>query len=132
MWPFRRPEQESSLGAAGENLARRFLKKAGLKILAANYRCPVGEADLLALDVSTRRRCGVETIVVVEVKTRSDDHYTSPEAAVDARKREKLRKVARYYTAARDAREYNVRFDIVSIVLRPGEKPQIKHIIDAF
>ncbi len=132
MWPFRRPDKASSLGAAGEKLACRFLKKAGLKILAANYRCPSGEADLLALDSSTRAACGAETIVVVEVKTRSDDHYTDPESAVDARKRQKLRSVAKYYAGVRGAQDFNIRFDIVSIVMRPGQEPQIKHIIDAF
>ena len=120
------------MGAAGEKLARRHLRNAGLKILAQNYRCPAGEADLLALDASTRSTDGVETIVVVEVKTRSDDHYTDPESAVDARKRDKLRKIARYYASAHRAGDLNIRFDIVSIVIRPGTEPQIKHIVGAF
>ena len=52
MWPFtrRRGDDESSLGKTGEKLAAKFLKKRGLKILATNYRCPAGEADLIALD----------------------------------------------------------------------------------
>jgi len=61
-----------ALGDRGEALARRFLKKAGLQILATNYRCPAGEIDIIALDPSTRQTpAGAETIVFVEVKTRS-------------------------------------------------------------
>lgn len=129
MWPFGRHE---GLGSRGEALARRFLKRRGLKILARNYRCPAGEIDLIALDASTRRSAGAETIAFVEVKTRSSDRYTDPEAAVDAEKRRRLKKVAETYLAARDAGGLNVRFDVVAVVARPGEKPQVRHIPDAF
>jgi putative endonuclease len=120
------------LGGRGEKLARQFLKRAGLKILAENYRCPAGEADLIALDASTQKTTGAQTIALVEVKTRSGDHYTDPESAVDSRKRRKMRKVAEHYLASRRAGDFNLRFDIVSVVIRPGEGPQVKHIPGAF
>ena len=132
MWPFRRSSSQSPLGPAGEKLARQFLKGAGLKILAENYRCPAGEADLIALDPSTAGTVGAETIAVVEVKTRCSDRYTDPESAVDSRKRLRLRKVADYYLQAHRGGDFNVRFDIVSIGLRDGQEPQIKHIPGAF
>lgn len=129
MWPFAKCKD---LGRRGEDVARRFLKRQGLKILARNYRCRAGEVDLIALDRSTRRQMGAETVAFVEVKTRSSDRYTDPEFAVDARKRDHLVKVARHYLAHHDAADLNVRFDVLAIVISGGEKPQVKYIPNAF
>ncbi len=128
-WPFGRTKP---LGPRGEALARRSLRRAGLKVLARNYRCPAGEIDLIALDRSTRAATGAETIVFIEVKTRSGSGLAEPEAAVDARKRRQVRRVADYYLAHHPAASYAVRFDIVSVVCREGAKPRIRHIPDAF
>jgi putative endonuclease len=139
VWPFARrrsgrtPEDGSAeLGRRGEKLAREVLRKQGLQILARNYRCPAGEADLIALDPSTRKECGAETIAFVEVKTRASDRYTPPEAAVNQDKRRRMRRVADYYLASRKAEDFAVRFDIVSIVIRPGQEPEVRHIPGAF
>ena len=132
MWPFRGRCDGGDVGRRGERLARRILRKGGMKILATNYRCPAGEVDLIALDRSTRKAMGAETLVFVEVKTRTSDRYTDPEAAVNSDKQRRIRKVAGYYRTRRGAEDYNVRYDIVSVVLRPGAEPQIKHIPDAF
>ena len=137
MWPFRREgnknddsppvtPRKTGLGPRGEKLARKYLKQTGLKILVTNYRCPAGEADLIALDK------GADTIAVVEVKTRSSDRYVAPESAVTAEKQRRLRRIAQYYLSTNDTGEMAVRFDVVSIVLRPGEKPDIRYIPDAF
>ena len=131
MWPFRR-RLPPPLGPRGEKLALRFLKRRGLKLLARNYRCPAGEADLILLDVSTRRESGAETIAFVEVKTRSSARHTDPQAAVDTEKRRRLRKVAKCYLAERRAEDFNVRFDIVAIIARDGKTPQIEYIPQAF
>ena len=128
MWPFGRPLP--SLGQRGERLAAKHLQRQGLKILARNYRCPVGEADLIALDRSTKR-LGAETIVFVEVKSRSSDKYTDPESAVNADKRRRLRRVAAHYVQRRDAHEYNLRFDIVAVIFS-GDTPTVRHTPDAF
>ena len=136
MWPFRKhpagAPKKINLGARGERLARRWLKKRGLKILATNYRCPAGEVDLIILDRSTRKESGAETIAIVEVKTRSSDLHTAPQSAVDAEKRRRLQKVANYYLATRDAAGCNLRFDIVAVVIPPGGKPEVTHIQAAF
>ena len=131
MWPFGRRKQRT-VGQTGERLARRHLKRRGLKILATNYRCPRGEVDLIVLDRSTRREIDAETIAFVEVKTRTSDKYTDPDSAVDADKRRRVENVADHYLAAHDTEEYNIRFDIVSVVLRDGQTPKIDHIPDAF
>ena len=139
MWPFRRkprrdsPDAETArLGRHGERLARKLLRKQGMKIVAQNYRCPAGEADLIALDPSTRKDLGAETIAFVEVKTRTSDRHTPPEAAVNADKRRRMRKVADYYLASRKAQDYAIRFDIVAIVVREGQEPEVRHIPGAF
>lgn len=129
---FRRSAKESDLGRRGEKLAARFLKRRGLKILARNYSCPAGEADLIGLDASTRREIGAETIAIVEVKTRSSDLYADPESSVNWAKRRRLRKIADYYLATRHAENLNVRFDIVSLIVTEGQEPQIKYIPNAF
>ena len=131
MWPFGRRRREL-LGRKGEKLARRFLKHRGMKILVTNYRCATGEVDLIALDRSTRRELKAETLCFVEVKTRSSDRYTDPASAVDADKRRRIRKVADYYLSRHDADDLNVRFDIVSVIIRPGGNPEINYIPDAF
>jgi putative endonuclease len=153
MWPFRRKRRSDStaaggaarpgssgrkpsgsppLGPRGEKIARKFLRARGLKILAENYRCPAGEADLIALDASTRCATGTETIVFVEVKTRASDRTVDPISAVDADKQRRLRRVAGYYMSTRDTAGYALRFDVIAIVAPGGREPRIEHVQDAF
>ena len=135
MWPFARKtrgDATAKLGRRGETLARRHLRKMGLKLLARNYRCPVGEVDLIALDCSTHGQPDCETLVFVEVKTRSSDRHVSPTSAVNADKQQRIRKVARYYLSRRDAAKLAVRFDVISVVIHGEDKASVEHIADAF
>ena len=91
----------------------------------------MGEIDLILLDRSTRKS-GAETIVFVEVKARSSDHYTDPEAAVNAEKKRRLHKIANYYVAHHNAQDYALRFDIVAVICPDGEKPTVRHTPEAF
>jgi putative endonuclease len=135
VWPFRRRSSVAKsaataadtalLGRTGESLARKHLRKAGLRILARNYACAHGEIDLIALDPRD------ETIVFVEVKTRRCDRYTEPYSAVNAEKQRKLRKTAAHYLAAR-GRDLSYRFDVVSITATADAPPRIEHIVSAF
>lgn len=129
MWPFGRSKP---LGPRGEQLARRHLRRAGLKILARNYRCPAGEIDLIALDRAPAAGAAGPTIAFIEVKTRGDDAWTDPESAVDADKRRRIRKAAATYLSQHDTSGFSTRFDIVSVVLRPGAPAVVKHLADAF
>lgn len=135
MWPFRgrpRPRTPQDLGSLGERLALRHLRSLGYKVLARNFRSPDGEADVIALDTSTRTRSGVETIVFVEVKSRASDAAVDPESAVDGRKRRVLAEVARYYLARRDTAGYAVRFDVIAVVVPPRGRPSVRHTVGAF
>jgi len=107
------------LGEQGERLARKYLVKAGYKIVKTNYRTPFGEADIVAKEGAT--------LVFVEVKTRTGDSYGSGAAAVDGQKRRRYVKIAQFYLLREKFSDVNVRFDVIEV--RNG---QIRHIISAF
>ena len=135
MWALlkrRRNAADDNLGARGERIARKAIKRRGLKILTQNYRCPVGELDFIALDRPAKRAGGAETIVFIEVKTRSSDRHTAPQSAVNADKRRRIKKTANYYLNTRKTGGYNLRFDIVAIVIGPDDEPKIDYIQAAF
>lgn len=113
-----------NLGARGERIAARSLKRSGYRIVARNYRCPVGEIDLIALDG--------DTLVFVEVKTRRSSETAFPEVNVHHRKRRKITQVAKYYVATKDAQQHPCRFDVVSVVLGERGAPSIEHFVNAF
>lgn len=112
----------NKLGKEGEAAAVAFLKKRGFKILELNYRTPFGEVDIIARDKNV--------LVFVEVKTRVDTAFGYPFEAVNARKKEKMRKVALSFMKRRK-KEEPARFDVVSIQ-QLGLRSKIEHIQDAF
>ena len=107
------------LGRVGEEKAAEFLKNKGYEIIKANHRSHFGEVDIIAKDG--------DTIVFVEVKTRSGDGYGAPSEAVDYKKREKYFKIATDYLMREGLDDVNCRFDVIEI-----EKGEINHIFDAF
>jgi putative endonuclease len=115
---------EPRLGPTGERIAAKYLRRHGHRILMRNYRCPAGEIDLVAAQG--------DTLVFVEVKTRSSDDLAMPEDAVDAAKRRQILRAARYFLAQMKAQHLPIRFDVVAIVLPPRGAPQIEHFIAAF
>lgn len=114
--------KNQDIGKKGELLAAAFLEKLGYKIVATNWRYSYYEIDLIAKDN--------ETIVVVEVKSRSSDFFSNPEESVDKKKRMKLIKAAEAYIFNNNYTG-ELRFDIISIVFGK-EEPKIYHIKDAF
>ena len=107
------------MGRAGEKRAVKFLKNKGFKILKTNYNTPLGEIDIIAEDK--------ETIVFVEVKTRTSEDYGLPREAVDRRKQEKYYKTATFYLQREKKMERECRFDVVEV-----ENEKINHIFNAF
>lgn len=112
----------NTLGKEGEEIAIKFLKKKGYRIIEKNYRTVFGEIDIIAKDK--------DVIVFLEVKTRVDETFGYPFEAVTRRKREKIKKVALFFLK-RFKRELPARFDVLSINIEDGKK-QIRHIKDAF
>ncbi len=112
------------VGDAGENAACKFLRRGGHRILARNYTCPVGEIDVI---------CHHDrTIVFVEVKTLSDDEAADPEDHVTPAKQRQVERAARFWLAAHGEPDWAYRFDVISVVLTAGDKPAIRHIVEAF
>lgn len=124
------PDSSKDLGARGEKLAVRYLRKQGTKIIARNYRCPAGEGDIIILDKAARE------LAIVEVKTRSEGQRTVPESAVNAEKRRRLRKIGQYYLDTHETGELGMRFDVVSVTIPlaagKSKKPEIRYIPNAF
>jgi len=96
-----------NLGKRGENISVEFLKKQGYKIMARNYRCSLGEIDIVAKDKNV--------LCFVEVKTRKTKEYGLPEQAIDWHKQKKLAKVALTYLKEKKIYRQDLRFDVVSV-----------------
>lgn len=112
----------SLLGSKGEDIAAKFLKDKGYKILSKNFKTSIGEIDIIAEDKGA--------LVFVEVKTRNNTSYGHPFEAVNYRKKEKLKKVALCYLK-NCKKVMPARFDVLSIEM-DGDKAKIEHIADAF
>jgi putative endonuclease len=117
------PSPRTVLGEGGENAAARYLRGLGYRIIERNFRCEVGEVDIIA-------RHG-KTLVFVEVKTREEDD-PAPEDQVSLNKQHQCTKAARSYLSRYGSPQPPARFDVVGIVWPPGQAPQIRHTIDAF
>ena len=113
------------LGDLGEKAAVKFLWDNGLRILEKNYRNEFGEIDIIAEED--------ETVIFLEVKTRTSDSYGSPEEAVDSFKQKHILQSARLYLKTQDVNDRDIRFDVVSIIHNEEtKKNEINWIRDAF
>lgn len=113
-----------TLGARGEKIAAAFLKDRGFRIVARNYRCPLGEVDIVAVDE--------DTIVFVEVKSRSSADAADPEVSVHHEKRRRITRAAKYFVSRKSVHDQPCRFDVVAVVLPERGEPEIEHFKDAF
>jgi putative endonuclease len=111
-------------GELGERAAKKFLQKAGLKFLTANFRSEHGEIDLIFRDG--------DCLCFVEVKTRSSEDWTRPAAAVDARKRKLLSQTSLDYLRLLKNPPVKFRFDIVEVLLTGGEVREVRHLPNVF
>lgn len=112
------------LGRRGEAAAAKFLKRLGYRIAARNYRCPVGEIDIVAVDG--------DTIVFVEVKSRSSADAADPENTVRGTKRRRLTRAAKHFLTRKGVGDPPCRFDVVAIVWPETGAAEVEHFIDAF
>lgn len=117
-------DDRAGLGRAGEQQAVRFLRRRRFRIVTRNYRCPLGEIDVVALDG--------RTVVFVEVKTRSDRRHADPEDAVNFVKQDKLCRAARFFLRHTRSEGRACRFDVVAITRDPAGRMDVEHIPHAF
>ena len=113
------------VGNKGEKLAAKFLKRKGYRIIQQNYKCKLGEIDIIAEHD--------DTIVFVEVKTRQTHEFGSPQSSVTATKRGQISRVALFYVRNKKLVDQSCRFDVIGITFSSGSrKPEIEHIENAF
>ncbi len=109
-------------GKKGEALATTYLKNKGYKIIANNYKTKIGEIDIIAqID---------NTIVFVEVKTRTSSAFGDPLEAINYQKQRKIRNVATYYLKSKGLLDTNCRFDAIAVL--GDDEASIRHIENAF
>lgn len=115
---------KDGVGWYGERVAVRHLEAAGFTIVARNWRCDLGEIDVVALDGST--------VVVCEVKTRSGFEYGSGLEAVTRAKAARLRRLGHRWLVENGPRGVGLRFDVLA-VHRPSRGPaMVEHLRGAF
>ena len=117
-------EARRALGKKGEAVARAFLERGGVRILAANYTCAAGEIDLIG-----RER---EAILFIEVKTRTSEAFGPPQLAVHQRKQRQIVRTAQWFLAEQRMPEVACRFDVLAVTLMSDEPPRIQWVRDAF
>lgn len=112
----------NELGTKGELMAVQFLLAKNYRILTTNWRWQKAEVDIIA-EIEN-------TLVFVEVKTRSSATFMKPEEAVHEKKQQLLIEAAEAYCDANEI-EMELRFDVIAIVDQ-GNKTITKHIEGAF
>ena len=100
---------KKQLGDLGEDISEIFLVKMGYSILKRNYRCRLGEIDLIAKDKNK--------IIFFEVKTRTNLNFGYPEESVNIMKVLKLKKLAIFFAVSENMQNFDMQFDVISINL---------------
>ncbi len=125
------PNEDMSLGAhnleigkRGEVAASEFLRRAGYKIIDKNWKCPFGEADIIAIDD--------DDLVFIEVKTRSSMQQGFPCEAVTSKKRAKYEKIALAFLSKNNYQNMSVRFDVIDVIRIDSQRAFIRHHVNAF
>jgi putative endonuclease len=108
-------------GIKGEDIATRYLRNKGYKVVMRNFRTKNGEIDIIA----TKN----DTLVFVEVKTRLSTEFGTPLEAISPRKVITMTRTAEYFKSTHRDLPDLMRLDAISIVLEPdGEVVEIEHI----
>jgi putative endonuclease len=110
-------------GKEGEDLALKKVESLGYQCIARNYRCSLGELDLVARDG--------ETLVFIEIKTRRGKSLDYAKEAVHARKQRQMSKVALAYMKKTGCEDAKARFDVV-VIHQKGTDREIEVIRNAF
>lgn len=112
------------VGAIGEDLAVAELEQQGMEILARNWRCQMGEIDIVALEAAGEHR----TLVFCEVKCRTGLAFGGPLESITYAKLRKLRHLAAHWLVTEKAHAQDIRLDAIGVVMLPGEPPALTHV----
>ena len=111
---------KDALGRYGEDLAAQYLEDLGLVILDRNWRCPVGELDVVAREG--------DRLVICEVKTRRSEKYGTAVEAVSPRKLRRLRILAVRWLDEHEVHAPEIRFDVIGILQPLHGRPVLTHV----
>jgi putative endonuclease len=114
----------NEIGRRGEDAAAAYLERIGMSLEARNWRCSMGEIDIVA------REEGV--LVLCEVKTRRSERAGTAEEAVSATKQRKLVRLAQAYLASGGGVPTGIRFDVVAIRVLSDNRALLRHYRGAF
>lgn len=117
------PNRKHVLGLYGERVAGNYLQSLGYEILERNWRCSIGEIDLIARDQSR--------YVFVEVKTRNGKGFGHPLEAITEIKLGRLRRLVGEWCRTRQLSGIDVRIDAVSVLVEQG-KVKLEHLKQVF
>ncbi len=120
----RHMNEDHALGRRGEDIAQRFLQRAGMVIVDRNYRMASGggEVDLIGWEG--------DTLVFVEVKSRKTEEYGAPDRAIGPQKQSSLIRAAREYARHAEVPWERVRFDVVNVVfVAPPAVTQFRDVL---
>ena len=112
------------LGEKGEAEACKYLKKKRYKILEKDFKCKLGEIDIIAKDGAI--------LCFIEVKCRSSHSFGHPEEAITWEKKKRIKKAAEYYMLLHKITNVNCRYDVVAILETKEGKRKINLIKNAF
>ena len=119
-----RKMHNKELGMKGEAAAARYLEHVGYEIVERNWRCPAGEADIVAFDG--------DMLVFCEVKTRTNIAKGFPSEAVTAEKRARYEKIAAWYLCDYGEVNIPIRFDVIALLVLKDDRAMVKHYVNAF
>ena len=111
----------NELGALGEQFAVEHLGALGLRIVERNWRCRYGELDVIAAD-------GANTVVFVEVKTRTGDAFGGIAEAVTPAKVRRIRRLAGIWLAGQDTGWAQVRIDVIGVRVGRCRVPEVMYL----
>lgn len=109
-------------GLKGEEIASEYIIAKGYQILERNFRLKTGEIDIIAKEG--------DTLVIIEVKTRSNINYGYPYEAVNKKKQGKIIRTALYYVKLHGLKDTQLRFDVIEVYL--GKDNKVNHYENAF
>ena len=111
-------------GRDGEEIAAEYLRQNGYRILARNYRCPVGELDLVAEQG--------DSVVFVEVRTRRAGCMVRPEDTVNRTKMRHVVRSAEHFLSSTAREDRPWRVDVVALEVDHAGRPvRVEHYQDA-
>ncbi|MET0695356.1 MAG: YraN family protein [Propionibacteriaceae bacterium] len=113
------------VGVQGEDLAAAELERQGMTVVARNWRCRLGEIDIVALEPGS---AGATTLVFCEVKCRTGLGFGAPLESITYAKLRRLRQLTAQFLADEQLSPAHIRLDAIGVVLIPGRVPELTHV----